>query len=121
MPKEEVPKFKNNLDYSCKQRKFKDFEPNPDHQKYYINKKEYIVPPTIKTKGDEKFTPAVASLIEKRNRLKNKYQKMSMLEDHFKLIMDKNKSKANLKKKLLKGLTRILKQNTFTGTTMMNS
>ena len=67
MKVKEVSKFKGDVDYSAKQKKFEDFEPNPEHQKYYINKKEFIIPPKQHFKGDEKFTPAVKSLINQRN------------------------------------------------------
>lgn len=46
-----------------------------------------MIPPKKKTHGDEKYTVAIRSLVNKRNLYKNKFQKLSLLEDQFKHLM----------------------------------
>lgn len=52
--------------------KFPRFQAMRLNEKYYINKKDFIIPVSIKTKGGEKVF-SVKKLIVMRNLLKNKY------------------------------------------------
>lgn len=60
----------NLKDYSSEYTEFKAYKKN---EELYINKKDYIIPPKKKTHGNEKYTIAIRSLVNKRNLYKNKF------------------------------------------------
>ena len=59
------------------------FIAKPEYEKYYINKRDWVVQIKEKTKGNEKKSMAVDKLIQKRNLFKNKYERLSYIDDHF--------------------------------------